>query len=218
MSHPTGSGNGLVYDEKLLDQAPQVTKGQRQEGYDADILNPAPPPASRSPPLDYNERNADVESGASPNEKHLAAGGYDLVNHSGDKPFWKTTKGLIIIAVVALVVIAAAVGGGVGGSVGKNKSNNAVVPASTNNTNSTMSVASTASATPDATHGEQVPTTSSACRRPDCTTRTFGASPTSGGVSPGTSTPPGEVPGQPATTTAVFPSPSPTTVNGSADT
>jgi hypothetical protein len=82
-----------------------------QEGYDADILNPpTPPPASRSPPAGYNQRGADVESGDSPHEKHLAAGGYGLVEHPVKQPFWKTTKGLIIIAVVALVVIAAAVG------------------------------------------------------------------------------------------------------------
>ncbi|KAG8727919.1 hypothetical protein FRC12_022145, partial [Ceratobasidium sp. 428] len=72
---PGSTGHGLVYDEKLLEQAPQVTRGQRQEGYDADILNPPAP--TRTPPADFNERGTDIESGSSPNEKHLAAGGYD---------------------------------------------------------------------------------------------------------------------------------------------
>ncbi|KAG9081256.1 hypothetical protein FRC06_005686 [Ceratobasidium sp. 370] len=216
MSHQPGSGNGLVYDEKLLDHAPQVTKGQRQEGYDADILNPAPPPASRSPPLDLNERNADVESGTPPNEKHLAAGGYDPVNHPGKKPFWKTTKGLIILVVVALVIIAAAVGGGVGGSVGKNKSSNVVVPSS--NTMSGISPTPGASSSAGPTHGEQAPTASSSvCRGLGCSTRTLAASPTSGGVPPGTSTPPGEVPGQSIITSFVS-SPLATPTPGSADT
>ena len=51
-----------------------------------------------------------MESGDSPREKHLAAGGYDPMEPPVKKPFWKTPKGLIILAVIALVIIAAAVG------------------------------------------------------------------------------------------------------------
>ncbi|KAG8720638.1 hypothetical protein FRC08_018633 [Ceratobasidium sp. 394] len=214
MSHQPSSGNGLVYDEKLLDRAPEVTKGQRQEGYDADILKPTPPPPSRSPALDLNEQNADIESGTSPNEKHLAAGGYDPVDHP-PKPFWKTTKGLIILAVVALVIIAAAVGGGVGGSVGKHKNNNAVVPASGSSTTGSSTPASAASTSASHTRGEQVPT-GSACRGPECSTATPG--PTTGGVPPQASTSAGEVPGQPATTgfaSASISSPTPGPTGGS---
>ncbi|KAF8596946.1 hypothetical protein BDV93DRAFT_42000 [Ceratobasidium sp. AG-I] len=110
MSHKAGDGKNLAYDEKLLDVAPQVTKGQRQEGYDADILNPTPPPATRSVGHGYSDNTADVESGASQREKHLAAGGYDPMESPAKKPFWKTPKGLIILAVIAVVIIAAAVG------------------------------------------------------------------------------------------------------------
>ncbi|QRV85404.1 transmembrane protein [Ceratobasidium sp. AG-Ba] len=60
----TTSGKNMAYDEGLLAHAPQVSKSQRQEGYDADILNPAPAP-TRTPPLAHNERPADVESGSS---------------------------------------------------------------------------------------------------------------------------------------------------------
>ncbi|CAE6467761.1 hypothetical protein ACGC1H_004067 [Rhizoctonia solani] len=142
----------LVYDENLLAQAPEVTQGQRQEGYDADILNPSPPPTSRTPaPIQPYRDHLDVESGSSGHDKHLAAGGYDHVGQSANKPFWKTPKGMIILAVLAVAVIAAVVGGAVGGTVGKNKNNNpettgsSPVDASGNNpislptTNSTLS-------------------------------------------------------------------------------
>ncbi|KAB5593764.1 hypothetical protein CTheo_2844 [Ceratobasidium theobromae] len=120
---PTG-GNQLVYDEKLLEVAPEVTRGQRQEGYDADILNPTPPPASRTPaPAQSLSHPTDLESGGSGNDKHLVAGGYDPVGRPPKQPFWKTPKGLIIIAVVVIVIIAVAVGGGVGGAASRNKNN-----------------------------------------------------------------------------------------------
>ncbi|KAG9122890.1 hypothetical protein FRC07_000540, partial [Ceratobasidium sp. 392] len=185
---PTSGGNGLVYDEKLLDQAPQVTKGQRQEGYDADILNPPVP--TRTPPVDFNERNTDIESGSSPNEKHLAAGGYDPMINPAKKPFWKTTKGLIILAVVALVVIAAAVGGGVGGTVGKNKnsSNNLGSANNSTSTNTPTDVA-TVPSTPSPSGNGDLPTgSSSVCHGRDCPSRTSTAStsPTfTSNVSPG---------------------------------
>ncbi|CAE6478349.1 unnamed protein product [Rhizoctonia solani] len=121
---PKPGNQPLVYDENLLAQAPEVTQGQRQEGYDADILNPSPPPASRTPaPSKPYRDHPDVESGSSGHDKHLAAGGYDHVGQSAKKPFWKTPKGIIVLAVLALVVIAAVIGGAVGGTVGKNKNN-----------------------------------------------------------------------------------------------
>ncbi|KAJ1300695.1 hypothetical protein OPQ81_002342 [Rhizoctonia solani] len=121
---PPKPGNSpLVYDENLLAKAPEVSQGQREEGYDADILNPSPPPASRTqaPSQPYRD-HPDVESGSSGHDKHPAAGGYDSVTQPQKKPFWKTPKGLIILAVLAVAVIAAVVGGAVGGTVGKNKS------------------------------------------------------------------------------------------------
>ncbi|CAE7209433.1 unnamed protein product [Rhizoctonia solani] len=113
----------LVYDENLLAQAPEVTQGQRQEGYDADILNPSPPPSRTPAPSQPYRDHPDVESGSSAHDKHLAAGGYDHISQSAKKPFWKTPKGIIILAVLALAVLAAVVGGAVGGTVGKNKNN-----------------------------------------------------------------------------------------------
>ncbi|KAH7333620.1 hypothetical protein B0J17DRAFT_131802 [Rhizoctonia solani] len=88
----------LVYDENLLAQAPEVTQGQRQEGYDADILNPTPPPASRTPAPNQPYRDhPDVESGSSAHDKHLTAGGYDNFGQPAKKPFLKTPKGIIIV-------------------------------------------------------------------------------------------------------------------------
>ncbi|CUA71568.1 hypothetical protein RSOLAG22IIIB_04688 [Rhizoctonia solani] len=116
---PKPGNQPLVYDENLLAQAPEVTQGQRQEGYDADILNPSPPPVSRTPAPNQPYRDhPDVESGSSAHDKHLVAGGYDQPTK---KPFWKTPKGIIILVVLGMAVIAAVVGGAVGGTVGKNK-------------------------------------------------------------------------------------------------
>ncbi|CAE6407487.1 unnamed protein product [Rhizoctonia solani] len=121
---PKPSNQPLVYDENLLAQAPEVTQGQRQEGYDADILNPTPPLPSRTPgPSQPYRDHPDVESGSSAHDKHLAAGGYDHFGQPEKKPFLKTPKGIIILVVLALAVIAAVVGGAVGGTVGKNKDN-----------------------------------------------------------------------------------------------
>ncbi|CAE6475142.1 unnamed protein product [Rhizoctonia solani] len=151
---PKSGNQPLVYDENLLAQAPEVTQGQRQEGYDADILNPTPPPASRTPaPSQPYRDHPDVESGSSANDKHLAAGGYDQVGQPAKKPFWKTPKGLIVLVVLAVAVIAIVIGVAVGVTVGKSKTNDSgndgqgTPPAST----PTSNVESTRSATTPAT-------------------------------------------------------------------
>ncbi|CAE6382744.1 hypothetical protein RSOLAG1IB_09164 [Rhizoctonia solani AG-1 IB] len=157
---PKSGNQPLVYDENLLAQAPEVTQGQRQEGYDADILNPTPPLPSRTPASTQPYRDhPDVESGSSAHDKHLAAGGYDHVGQPTKKPFWKTSKGVITLAILAIVVVGIVVGVPVGVVVGKNKdkgdglAQNSTDPSTTpNSTNSTSSALSSGSATPGSTN------------------------------------------------------------------
>ncbi|KAF8748300.1 hypothetical protein RHS01_10960 [Rhizoctonia solani] len=116
---PKSGHQPLVYDENLLAQAPEVTQGQRQEGYDADILNSSPPPPSRTPaPSQPYRDHPDVESGSSAHDKHIAASGYDQASQPAKKPFWKTPKGIIILAVLAIAIVAVVVGVAVGVTLG----------------------------------------------------------------------------------------------------
>ncbi|KAF4568502.1 hypothetical protein EYR40_010093 [Pleurotus pulmonarius] len=100
------SANGH-YDQSLLAAAPKATQSQLQEGYNPDLLNESTQP----PPRDIESAHASKEYlGTQPTPLPTKV------------PFWRTTKGIIIIAVAVVVVIGAVVGGAVGGTVGKNKS------------------------------------------------------------------------------------------------
>ncbi|KAJ8085903.1 hypothetical protein PM082_004722 [Marasmius tenuissimus] len=148
------------YDHTLLGDAPAVTKQMRQvrfsdqstlwidanetiiiqEGYNPDLLQSQPPQNQ------HQHQQIPHNDNTHPNEKSLSR-----------KPFWQTTKGIIIIAVVILVVIGAVVGGAVGGTVGKDKHGSGNSTASGGGDNSTNSTTgnSTSSATASATGGGQ---------------------------------------------------------------
>ncbi|KAL1740648.1 hypothetical protein HDZ31DRAFT_67737 [Schizophyllum fasciatum] len=101
---PSQSGH---YDEGLLAEAPKATKAQLQEGYNPDILAPQRP-ATTSPTRDIESK------GQSPATTPA------LYTPSARRPpFWRTKKGMIALAVLALVIVGAVVGGAVGGTVGK---------------------------------------------------------------------------------------------------
>ncbi|KIM37804.1 hypothetical protein M413DRAFT_256240 [Hebeloma cylindrosporum] len=138
------NGGHRDYDENLLASAPAATKAQLQSGYNPDLLVEKPTsPRSRR----------DVEArGSSPVEKA------DHEPMPPKVPFYRTRKGLIIIAVVAIaVIIAAAVGGAVGG---KKKTHAAVTqqgPAAQTSTEggavaSTTPANSQGGGVPDSTH------------------------------------------------------------------
>ncbi|GLB44290.1 hypothetical protein LshimejAT787_1602200 [Lyophyllum shimeji] len=96
------------YDQNLLAAAPAATKAQLQEGYTTDLLNPdhgkaTPPPSTPAPDLERGLVNKEYLSPARA------------------PPFWRTRKGIIIIAVAAVVVLAAVIGGAVGGTRNKHK-------------------------------------------------------------------------------------------------
>ncbi|KAL0577414.1 hypothetical protein V5O48_004580 [Marasmius crinis-equi] len=101
-------GHG-AYDQSLLASAPETTKQMRQEGYNSDILN-----APKKSNSINTHGNRDLESGTASKE-HLALTSTTPIP-SRRVPFYRTRKGMIIIAVAALVVIGAVVGGAVGGT------------------------------------------------------------------------------------------------------
>ncbi len=65
-----------------------------------------------------------IEWGAG--KEYISLGDRGEYDSKGDKriPWYKTTKGIIILTILALVVIGAAVGGGVGGALSRKSSNN----------------------------------------------------------------------------------------------
>ncbi|KAF5378536.1 hypothetical protein D9615_007193 [Tricholomella constricta] len=100
------------YDQDLLAAAPAATKAQLQEGYTTDLLNPdhgkATPPASAS--------QADPELG------HVQKESTSHVPTTRTLPFWRTKKGMIIIAAVAsAIIVGAVIGGAVGGTAHRRK-------------------------------------------------------------------------------------------------
>ncbi|KAF5353535.1 hypothetical protein D9756_007830 [Leucocoprinus leucothites] len=115
-----------AYDENLLSQAPEVTKADLQDGYNADLLREptvkraapkraTPPLRSNSdiPQSHYHQHDKDVESSAAtplqPKE--------NVVEYSQPrKPWWRTVKGIAVIVVLVVIIILAAVLGGVLGS------------------------------------------------------------------------------------------------------
>jgi hypothetical protein len=125
------------YDQNLLNDAPEVSTSQRQEGYTLDLLNdqgrrstPAPRPSRTPAPTNPavgsgNGRGTPVSNeggyGSKPEIDAEVAG---FKSSTQRVPFYRTTKGIIIIALATVAVIAIAVGAGVGaGTKKKNKGN-----------------------------------------------------------------------------------------------
>ncbi|KAI5115627.1 hypothetical protein M0805_000679 [Coniferiporia weirii] len=116
--------NGASYDKAILDDAPEVTRGQRQQFYDADILlndedqrhgsgtnGSATLPVGAAAPAGARS-NPDLESGRMHSREYTP-----LPPPAVRKTAWyKTRTGIIAVVVIALVVIAAVVGGAVGGT------------------------------------------------------------------------------------------------------
>jgi len=125
------------YDKDLLASAPAATKAQLQEGYTTDLLDPNHGKTS-SPHLPQSEQSplapqADAERSVSPGKE---LNGY--VSSTKPVPFWRTSKGIIIIIVAILVVLGAVIGGAVGGTRTSKKnnqvtSNNGTTPNQTTN-------------------------------------------------------------------------------------
>ncbi|KDQ52454.1 hypothetical protein JAAARDRAFT_198367 [Jaapia argillacea MUCL 33604] len=129
--HDTPKHNGS-YDAALLAAAPVATRAEKQEGYNVDLLDNGRPNRAAStspgPATVLTPHRSDPELAAS---KERYANGLSP-SSSAKVPFWRTTKGLIILVVVAIVIIGAVVGGAVGGTAGKKKSTNGGVGGGTN--------------------------------------------------------------------------------------
>ncbi|KAJ8075784.1 hypothetical protein AAF712_004658 [Marasmius tenuissimus] len=102
-------GHG-AYDQSLLAAAPETTKQMRQEGYNPDILS-APKTSNAS----NTNLNRDLESGITASKERLGPNSATPIPPRR-VPFYRTTKGMVIIGIAALVVIGAIVGGAVGGT------------------------------------------------------------------------------------------------------
>ncbi|TFK37309.1 hypothetical protein BDQ12DRAFT_685651 [Crucibulum laeve] len=112
-----------TYDESLLASAPAATSAQLQNGYNVDLLSPgkATPPVTRDTEAAYASK------------EHV----HHLATPQRRTPFWRTTKGIIIMVIAALVVIGAVVGGAVGGS--KKGKTASVLPDQNQTTSSSLS-------------------------------------------------------------------------------
>ncbi|KAL9710782.1 hypothetical protein Ac2012v2_006319 [Leucoagaricus gongylophorus] len=98
------------YDEKLLSQAPEVSKADIQDGYNTDLLRePTVKRASttRAVPLRSNSGSLQGQYQDLESSKATLEPEENVVKLR--KPWWRTVKGIAIIAGIAIIVIIAIV-------------------------------------------------------------------------------------------------------------
>ncbi|KAM6493069.1 hypothetical protein JOM56_011203 [Amanita muscaria] len=136
MSQPMGS-----YDESLLRDAPVATRKQLQEGYTTDLLashkslnrTQSPLPDGATAAIPPTALRADLEQGQRSQDgfNHYTPLSEKVIPSSNRIPFWRTTKGIIIIAVLAIIIVGVVVGAAVGTTVHKSSvTNNSMVSSS----------------------------------------------------------------------------------------
>ncbi|KZV70548.1 hypothetical protein PENSPDRAFT_651427 [Peniophora sp. CONT] len=133
------------YDERLLAEAPQTTRAAKQEGYNVDLLN-QPHPAGSSSSL----QEPTAAQPVNPNRNAYtppatAASDAPQLYTTHKTPWYRTTRGILILAIAALVIIGAVVGGAVGGTVGKHKNNNNLAVPGNSSSSASSSATSSAS-------------------------------------------------------------------------
>jgi len=165
----------MSYDEGLLAKAPQVTREERQGGYDPGILAEK---TTIPPVVDPEAANNHVSSSTPVQRPESAPLTKKRV------PFYATTKGIVIIVAVFAAIIIAAVVGGVVGS----RNHNSLKTVTTSGQGITSAQSSSVQENgPAATSivsngaGEAPPATSDAggSTTAGLGTQTFGAAPTS---------------------------------------
>jgi len=139
---PTPGG----YDQSLIAQAPEITRADRQEGYDINLVahghNTAHPPPARSPALQLQPQPTPGPLGSQtslekPPGVPPTTNGYSQQDNFTSKPipWYKTTKGIAILIVAAVVLVGVVVGVAVGVTHKNNSAaggiNTAQVPAQT---------------------------------------------------------------------------------------
>ncbi|KIJ36448.1 hypothetical protein M422DRAFT_261191 [Sphaerobolus stellatus SS14] len=188
MSYPKPSPLEAGYDQSLLQATPEVTRAERQGGYNVDLLNDDGRPRP--------QRSATQRTAASHSQSVRAASARESARHpsafpgkeayvpslpvpitaaptrSTNVPWFRTTRGIIALAIIVIVIVGAVVGGAVGGTVGhKNKgvsgqstgTHQGQAPSSTSNSTSTStSTPASAAAQGEVTLSPSVPLSSSA--------------------------------------------------------
>lgn len=215
--------SGAAYDQNLLHDAPELSKAQRQEGYTLDLLSnqsrggasPAPPQGASPAAIPTGARagtphslSSDPEAGFTKERHGTGTTGASLggagAGYKGTSrvPFWRTSKGIIGLAVLAVVILGVVVGAAVGVTQHNKHNNNLLGSASTSGT-----ATATATGTPDGGQSQGV----------------GGGGQPVGGATPTTSVKAGENGGTSTTTTRVrggaptqepVPIPVPTTTPG----
>jgi len=152
------------YDENLLKDAPEATRREAQEGYNLALLEePQASPAPRAPSVpptgaltsavpsfppvagDPSDNNDPADSPYAKEEEGMTRPDVKTV------PFWRTTRGKLILALLAIIVIGAVVGGAVGGTSGKSSSNTAKHSSSSSGNTSPAPLTSSRTTTAGAT-------------------------------------------------------------------
>lgn len=180
-----------TYDENLLAEAPEVTKADLQDGYNPDLLHEptvarknttrglSTPPRSNSDPhlQHYPLPNKDIESLATPLQPPQDR--YEKPR----KPFWRTKKAIIFIAILGILIILAAVLGGVLGSRKKGNANVA-----TDSGNGSSQLPGQGAGSPSAGTASSVTSTSQTTRVPGAGSGAQGSPTSSGGLPTSTET------------------------------
>ncbi|KAJ3755994.1 hypothetical protein EV360DRAFT_85390 [Lentinula raphanica] len=128
----------MSYDSSLLASAPQATREMRQEGYNPLILeeeHKSKAIASPIPVVPDQGSAADLTSKEYPPNPNPG----EFTTQPKRLPFYRTRKGMIIIAIVAIVIIAAVIGGAVGGTSHKSHALDTVNSSSLSSTTSPSS-------------------------------------------------------------------------------
>ncbi|KAJ3807749.1 hypothetical protein F5876DRAFT_67857 [Lentinula aff. lateritia] len=121
----------MSYDSSLLAAAPQATREMRQEGYNPHILD-----------QEQKKSNASLAPVVGGSANDLTSKEYPPNSNLRDPsalpktPFYRTRKGIIIIAILAIVIIAAIIGGAVGGTSHKSHTLSTVNSSSSASTDS----------------------------------------------------------------------------------
>jgi hypothetical protein len=130
------------YDQDLLASAPKPTKELLQGGYTTELLNPTH--GRNTSPHPVQSEDAHLAPQSDPERDSLSPS-KEFNDTKKPLPFWRTTKGIVIIIVVILIVLGAVIGGGVGGTRGKSKPSSAPATPTTTMTSSNAAVSPTPS-------------------------------------------------------------------------
>jgi len=107
------------YDSKLLAEAPESSRVQKQDGYDVRILGSADNGSPSAVHIGLRSTSNHDTPVVNRQDKDGYTSPYSQFADAAQKtPFWRTRRGIIILALLALLVVGAAVGGGVGGALG----------------------------------------------------------------------------------------------------